>query len=233
MTKGYRKALNAPKLRRIHRKGIPWTVKSSPGPHSAEKSVPLKVALRDHMKITENGKEAERIIKEGKIKVDGKTVRDHKHPVGFMDVVTVDPSKSNYRANYDQHGKMRFTKINDKEAKHKLSRVERKNKVKGGKTQITLHDGKNIIEEDADTGDSVKITLPDQEVEKIVKLKEGNKGYIISGRHAGEILEITGIMQGTRKRPTLIELGDIKTQKKNVFPIGEKNPEVEIGEEND
>jgi len=222
-----KKRLGAPKTRKIDKKSNTWTVKASPGPHQSQESVPIKTALRDHLKITEDGKEAERIVKEGKIQVDKKTVRDPKHPIGFMDVVTIDPTGKHYRANYNEKGKIEFTEIQDEEeSKHKLGRVNKKQKIKGGKTQITLHDGKNLINEEVKTGDTVKINLPEKEVEKIIKLEEGNQAYITSGKHAGEIQEITGKTPGTSSRPTLIKLENIETQKDNIFPIGEKEPEI-------
>lgn len=234
MTKGFRKKLNAPRVRNIQRKGLKWTVKAAPGPHPAEESVPLKVALRDTLKAVKTGKEAERIIKEGKVQIDKKNIKNPKYPVGFMDVLTISNEEKgyikNYRTLYDHKGRIEFKEIDEKDAKHKLGRVKTKNKIKEGKTQITLHDGKTVIEEKSNPGDTVKITLPNKKVEKRIKLTKGNLAYIISGKHAGETLKITGITPGTMKRDSLIELGDIKTQKRNVFAIGEKKPEIKIGE---
>jgi len=234
MTKGFRKKLNAPRVRNIQRKGTKWTVKAAPGPHPAEESVPLKVGLRDILKVVKTGKEAEKIIKEGKILVDNKTIKEPKHPVGFMDVLTItNPQKkyqTDYRALYDLKGRIEFKEIDKKDAKHKLGKVKNKNKIKNGKTQITLHDGKTLIEEKANKGDTVKITLPEKKVEKIIELKKNNLAYIVSGKHAGETLKITGITPGAMKREALVELGEIKTQKRNVFVVGEKTPEIKIGE---
>lgn len=227
---GHKKRLNAPKTRKVKKKGEKWITKSSAGPHPAQKSVPLKTVIRNHLELTEYGKEAERIIKGGKIEVDGRKIKKSNYPVGFMDVMTIKPTDEHYRAGYSKKGKMEFIPIEEDEAKYKLGRVKKKTKKKGGKTQITLHDGKNLIKEDVDIGDSVKITLPDGEIEKTIKMEKGNKGYIISGKHAGEILEITKVMSGTRQREPLVELGDITTQKTNVFPIGEKESELKIGE---
>lgn len=232
MTKKHIKRLSSPKTRKIQKKKKKWTVKASPGPHSSEKSVPLKVALRDHLKLSRYGKEAETVINEGRIKIDGKKVKKQNHPVGFMDIITITPTGDNYRAGYDEKGRISFIPISEEQAKYKLGKVREKRKIKNGKTQITLHDGKNLIKEDTSRGDSVKITLPDQEIQKTIEMEKGNQAYIISGKHAGEILEITEVIPGTSQRDPLIELGEITTQKRNVFPIGEKEPELEIGEEN-
>lgn len=233
MATGFKKKLNTPKTRKVKRKKDEWTVKAAPGPHPGEKSVPLKVALRDHLKLVEYGEEAEKIIKKGKIEIDGETVTDGKYPIGFMDVLTIEPTEQHYRAGYDEKGRMEFKEINKEEADHKLGQVKRKQKTRNGKTQTTLHDGKNLLDIDADVGDSLKITLPDKEIEKKIKLKEGNQAYITSGKHAGEILEITEILPGTSQRRSLVTLGEITTPKENVFPIGKNKPEIKIGGKND
>jgi hypothetical protein len=43
--------------------------------------------LRDILKYATTGKEAKMIVKQGKVKVDGKTRFDERFPVGLMDVV--------------------------------------------------------------------------------------------------------------------------------------------------
>jgi len=221
-----RKRLNAPKTLKINKKANTWTVKPSPGTHKLEEAVPLKTALRDHLKVVENGKEAEKIIKEGKIEIDKNTVKNPKHAVGFMDVLTIKPSEKDYRATYNERGKIEFIEINEKEAKYKLGRVKRRQKIKGGETQITLHDGRNLINDEAKTGDTVKIKIPENKLEKIIELKKGNQAYIKRGKHAGEIQKITGKMPGTKSRPALIKLENIETQERNVFPIGKDKPEI-------
>ena len=57
--------------------------------------------------------------------------------------------------------------LSAEEAAWKICRIEGKTTIKGGKTQLNLHDGRNIIVEDAQaysTGDSLKLGLPEQNV---------------------------------------------------------------------
>ena len=43
------KRLAAPRTVRLHRKEKTWTIKSSPGPHLLDKSIPLGLIIRDYL----------------------------------------------------------------------------------------------------------------------------------------------------------------------------------------
>ena len=77
----------------------------------------------------------------------------------------------------------------------KVCRIEGKSTIKGGKTQVHLHDGRNIIVDDASehkTGDSLKISLPEQEVlEHMESLGEGTRCMLIGGVHVGKLADVT------------------------------------------
>lgn len=61
----------------------------STGPHKMWECIPLSVLLRQRLKYALSGQEVKKICndKELNIKVDGKARRDHKYPLGLMDVV--------------------------------------------------------------------------------------------------------------------------------------------------
>ena len=60
-----------------------------------------------------------------------------------MDVLTV--NDINYRCVLDTNGKLRYREITKKSAETKICRVTGKTTIKGGITQLHLHDGRNII----------------------------------------------------------------------------------------
>ena len=125
--------------------------------------MPLNIIIRDVIGLAKTTREVKRILHLGLVKVDGRVVKDTRRGVGLMDVLTL--GEENFRCVLDTNGRLRYRTISADEAGWKVCRIEGKSTVKGGKTQIHLHDGRNILVDDASehkTGDSVKISLPEQ-----------------------------------------------------------------------
>ena len=74
-------------------------IKQSQGPHKIREWIPLNLLLRTKLGLTRNETEAKLLlkVKEGILSIDGKVRRDHKYPVGIMDIVTVNKTGFNYR----------------------------------------------------------------------------------------------------------------------------------------
>ncbi len=230
------KRLAAPKTWKISRKSAKWIIKPVPGPHSAEMSIPLGVLLRDILGLAKTAREAKYILKNGKVKVDGKVRKSLKFPVGFMDVVSIPTLDKYYRMIYDKLGRLTPLEISRNEASKKLVKVIKKTAVKGGKIQLNLHDDRNILTDNGDikTGDSLVISVPNQSVGDILKMKEGNIAYVTGGQHIGELAQIVKIVPGTITRPPqiLLKRGDEEflTKKDYVFVVGGENPVLKIGD---
>ena len=141
---GHMKRKPAPKLWPIHRKEAVWTVMPKPGPHSLSSSLPLALIVRDMLGYAKTAKEAKKIISHGKIKVNGKVRLDERFLVGFMDIVSIPEIKKYYRVLPSKKGFLLKT-INSDQAKFKLSRIEDKTVVKGGKVSLDLDDGSNVL----------------------------------------------------------------------------------------
>ena len=72
-----------------------------------------------------------------------------------------------------------------------------------GQTQLNLHDGRNILIKDPNkynTGDTLKLSLPDQKVLDHISFEEGATAYLIGGSHVGEL---SHIKQHVVKRSTM------------------------------
>lgn len=80
----------------------------------------LKYALsrQDSLKICKD--------KEGMIKVDGKVRRNHRFPLGQMDVVSIDKTNEHFRILLDIKGRFQPHRIDAKEASFKLCKVVKK-----------------------------------------------------------------------------------------------------------
>ncbi len=230
------KRIAAPKSWKIKRKRRfgAWITKPSPGPHPQERSIPLRVLVRDYLGLARNAREADFIIKKGEILVDGKARKDPKFPVGLFDVVEIPKIEKVYRIVLDEKGRLIPKEISEAEKGYKIVRVERKVTVKGGLTQLGTHDGRSFLlkETDLKPGDVLKIEVPSQNIVESYKLVPGNLVYILSGRHAGTIGTIKEIEKGDLLRPTLVKVeveGEtIETAKKNVFVVGKNAPAITL-----
>jgi len=163
------KRLNAPRVQRLHRKERKWTVKASPGPHPLENAIPLSMIIRDYLKLCDTQREAKRLVATGEILVDGIKRKNYKFPCGLMDVISITKLKKDYRILFDQKGKLTLVPIQSKDAEWKLCRIENKTIIKGNRTQLNLHDGRNklIKKDEYDTGDVLKISFKDRVFHRI------------------------------------------------------------------
>lgn len=229
------KRIAAPRALSLPRKEKKWVFKPSAGPHPVGRSIPLAVLVRDYMRLCETGREARRIIGAGDVLVDGLARKDHKFPVGLMDVVTVPKTKQAFRILLDHHARLVPVAIPAEEARWKLARVENKTTVKAGKTQINLHDGRNLLlaKDQYKTGDVLKIEVPTQKVLGTHKLAPGSLGLVVGGAHAGEVAPIKGVEIKKGPYPNMVVLSgagdaEIRTIKDYVFPVGEKTAEIKL-----
>ncbi|MEM5793893.1 MAG: 30S ribosomal protein S4e [Candidatus Aenigmatarchaeota archaeon] len=213
------KRLLAPEFWKQPKKVFKFTVSPRPGPHKKFECIPLLIIVRDLLKLAETGKEAKRIIKKGEILVDGKKRKDHAYPVGLMDVVSVPKIKKHFRVLPGEKG-LEIVEISEEEANQKICRINDKTAIKGGKIQLNLHDGRNIlIEKEKDeykTGDSVLIEIPSQKIIKHIRLKPGSVGIILKGQNSGKKARVEEI----------IERRSLKESRKIVCSLEEKKVEI-------
>lgn len=226
------KRLAAPKAWPIERKKFKYTVTPLPGPHPKDLCIPLAIIIRDVLGYAENLKEAKKIIHSGKIKIDGKIVKEYRFPVGLFDVISIEEIDEYYRVLPYKKG-LKVEKIEKEEAKLKIVRVKKKTQVSKDKYQITFHDGKNILVSDNSIKpfDSLLIELPSLKILKHLKFEEGKIGLIIKGENAGNYGEIEKIHKGGFNRAWLVEIDigkKVITDRKNVFVVGEKEPLIKI-----
>ncbi len=231
----------APRFWPIHRKEDPWVVKPSAGPHSLENCLPLTLVLRDILGLAETRREAQTIIYQGKIIVNGKIAQKDDFPVGLMDIISIPEADKYYRLTPNHKG-LSLKPITKDEANFKLSRIDGKTTVTGG-VQLNLHDGTNLLVKVADrknpqediyeTFDVLKLTFPDQQVTERLPFKEGNLAIITGGKNIGvqgKIVEIEKA-EGKKRRSALVIVEDEKGARYQtildfVFSIGSAQPLV-------
>lgn len=232
------KRYKAPKTWPIHPKEETWTVKPSAGPHAIEDCLSLMVVVRDILKIADNSREAKRIINSGDIVINGRSKKDYKFPVGFMDIITIPKTNETYRVLLDNKRRLTLKPITNEETDVKLSKIVNKTTIKGGQTQLNLHDGRNLLtEEDYKVGDVLSLKMPEQEVQNVYKLEEGATVLVTGGKHTGEIGKISEIIINQSSNPNTVVIENSRkenflTLKEYAFVIGENEPSIELLEVN-
>ncbi len=236
------KRLNTPKFLQIKRKHGKFFVKTSPGPHGNRDCLPLLHVVRDLLKLADTHREAKKLIGLGHFKVDGKVIRDKNYPIGLMDIFSVEKSNKHYRILPDSHYGLILHEIPEDESLFKLCRVNQKTTIKGGHIQLNLHDGRNILikvknpqnpsEDVYKRMDILKISVPDQDIIKVLKFKTSNLAIIMSGKNIGQVGKITNIKKqfGPKASTVSIEHNGEHTETlyDYTFVIGEDSTEISL-----
>jgi small subunit ribosomal protein S4e len=217
------KRISAHPIRNISRKEFVWTVKSMPGSHTANTSIPLGLVVRDMLTLSRTMRETKHLLSKGIVQIDNAVRKEYQFPVGLFDVVSIPSTKKNYRLILDTKGRMTIHEINGP-ITAKPAKVLRKALAKGKKIQIQTHDGNTYrsVSDKIMVGDSVLIGSGSK-VETHLSLSKGSHVFITGGTHVGEVAQVQGIVSGTMKRDALVDLTEGKeafqTTKKNVMVI--------------
>ena len=201
------KRLNTPNLVSISKKDKVWISKPVPGTHPRNKSISLVVLLRDVLKLAGTSKEANALIKSGKILVDGRVVKENKFPIGYMDLISIPDINMIYFIDLDHKG--RFVAKRDDKRKNKLLRLKNRKTLAKDKYQLTFSDGRTLLSNEAyKTGDSLLLSMPDMKIVEHLPLKEGSNCRIIGGTRAGMYGKVKSIVSGSTNSRTKIEVED-------------------------
>lgn len=225
----------APRSWTIPRKGTKWVKRPAPGPHAQDESVPLLLVLRDLRHLAANAREARQLVVSGAVRVDGKVVKDLARGIGLLDTVSFgSPLNEHFRLLKDRRGKLMLVAIPAAEAAVKLGRVRFKHAVRGGKVEVTLHDGRNLLVPPTSpykVGDSLKLELPGQKVVGHLPLAPGQLAYVAGGSHVGEVARVERIEVLNSPQPNRVHFKEgFSTVKQYVFIIGDTAPQITLPE---
>ena len=220
----------------IHRKAGVWTTRTNSGPHTLSTSLPTTIILRDELKYAKSAREAKNILTNRKLLIDGKPRIKSTFPVGLMDVVHIPDTGEYFRILPNHGGKLKFQIISSDEASFKLYRITGKTSQRGGRTQLNLHDGSNIvisIERDQyKVNDVLKIKIPEKEIQDYIEFKEMQQVIITGGRSQGAIgtLINLGPEPGWKKTATIrtMDGDDIRTLAKYLFVVGSNESIIKL-----
>jgi len=227
--KKHLKRLNAPRHWMLDKLGGVFAPKPSPGPHKSRECLPLILILRNRLKYALNGSEANAILQQRFIKVDGKVRTDKTYPAGFMDVVDIDKTGEHFRLVYDSKGRFVLHRIQKEEAAYKLCKVKQMKLGDKGIPYVVTHDGRTIRYPDplVKELDSVVVDVESNKIKDFIKLDAGNVCMVTGGRNTGRV----GILQHREKHKGSFDICHMKdsagnefaTRLCNVFVIGKAN----------
>ncbi|MDD3110961.1 MAG: 30S ribosomal protein S4e [Methanofollis liminatans] len=228
------KRLTAPVSWHIAKKEEKFVTKTSPGPHSGA-AMPVAVWLRDKMGLAGNMKEVKRILNQRQVILNGKPVTDPKLGLGIFDIISIPKIGKHYRVLTDKKGRMVTIEIDAEAAKTRLCKIRNKSIVRGGKVQLNLLYGANLLADNTyHPKDSIVVTLEGENRFAIVDhfpFAIGNMAMVIGGKHSGKVGRISEIRVAAGSIPNRVILQDkdgetFETVEQYVFMIGRETPAV-------
>jgi len=191
----HQKRLSAPDSWPVSRKTETFTIKADAGPHGDD-GVPLTILLRDVLGYADSRKEVRYAVEHESVHINGEPARDDARPVGMFDILAFPERDEYYRVFPGEGGRLALTPIDADAAGSKLGKIVGKRQVEGGRTQLNLHDGMNLVLDDADdygVGDSLVVDNDDGGVVAHFPYEEGALVTAVGGSHAGEVGRIETI----------------------------------------
>jgi len=157
-------------------------------------------------------------------------------------VLSIVKTNKHYRILPDSHHGLILHEIPEAESTFKLCRITQKTTLKGGNIQLNLHDGRNIFisvkdpknpkEDIYKRMDVLKITIPEQEILKVLKFKEGNLAIIMSGKNIGQLGKVLTILKRFGPKASTVSIQHnsehTETLYDYTFIIGEGQSEINL-----
>ena len=229
------KRLNAPDSWHIAKKTTKFITKTAPGPHNAN-AMPIAVWLRDHMQLALNMKEVKQILGQNDVIINGRPCRDPKMGIGIFDIIGLPKIGKYYRILRDKNGRHVSIEIDADAAKTRLCKITGKTIITGGKVQLNMRDGANLLADNAyKTGDSIVLSLEPETRFKIIDhfpFAIGNVAMIIGGKHSGKVAKIVDIVPIPGSVPNKIVLEDEATKTRfdtiapYIYMVGRQTPAI-------
>ena len=234
------KRLVSPESWHIPKKVQKFVMKTAPGPHNAG-AMPVGVWLREHIGLAQNASEVRKILHQRDIIVNGRACKDPQMGLGVFDIVSIPKLEKHYRIQLDLRGNLVAVEIPAESAKTRLCKIRNKTTVKGGKVQLNLAFGANILVDNTyKAKDSIVVTLGTDGEDRFrivdhFPYAEGNMATIVGGKHSGKVGRIVEIIRTASSVPNRVILADdsagerFETIEEYVFMVGRSAiaPELE------
>ena len=218
--KNHLKRIATPKTWSIARKQNKFIVRPHSGGHSLKFSMALGVVLRDKLNLVRTLREGQKMLHAQEVFVDGKRKKDRRDMVGLFDVITIPALKKHFQIVLSKKGKLEVVELSEKDANTKKAKIVGKCIVSGGKLQLRLHDGKNVLYSGAaKVGDSVVFDFKDRKITAVLKKETGAEVFLTRGKHAGSKGTLAAI-EGELARYVSEDGQEVETATKYLFVLG-------------
>jgi len=233
------KRIVAPGSWSIERKVSTYSPATAPGPHNAG-ALPIAVWMRDHMSLARNMKEVKQILHDRQVLVNGRICTDPHIGIGVFDIISFPRIGKHYIMLLDKRGRFAASAVDAEAAKIRLSKIRNKTTLPGGKVQLNLLSGANLVADDSyRPKDSVILKLGVDgdsrfEITDHFPYAVGNVAMVVGGQHSGRVARIREVIpvQGSvPNRVSLEELstGDVfETIEPYIFMVGREEPSLGI-----
>ena len=169
----------------ILRKGTKYIASGKGNP---DNSVSVLIAVRDILKLANTAKEVKEMIKQKKLKVNNRIVRNDKEEVHLFNILEADKP---YRLSILPTNKFAFESVSLKDGK--LCKVVNKHLFKGNRIQLNLNDGTNLLsKEKISVGDSLYIDFSGK-ILKHIPIEKGKKALVFKGKYSGNKVSIESV----------------------------------------
>jgi small subunit ribosomal protein S4e len=227
------KRFMAPESWHITRKTNKFITKTAPGPHNAN-ALPVAVWLRDQMGYAINMKEIKQILHQHDVIINGRPCSDPKMGIGIFDIISMPKIGKYYRMLRDKNGRHKTVEIDAEAAKTRLAKIRNKTVVSGGKIQLNMRFGANVLADNSyKPKDSIVLSLEPESRYTIVDhfpFAIGNMAMIIGGKHSGKVARIVGITKISGSGPNRVSLEDEQTKERFetvetfIYMVGRETP---------
>jgi small subunit ribosomal protein S4e len=225
--KGHMKRLAAPRSWTIKRKSTTYIVRPRPSGHRMPHSLPVVVIVRDMLKFAKTANEVKFILQGDGLLINSRKTKDMKRAAGLMDCLEFPNIGKVYRIIFNRQGKLELAE--QKKGKEMIGSISGKTTLAGGKVQLNLLNGMNIIaaKDLYKTGDSL-IIGEHGEIKDHFKLEQGASVMLIGGKQIGSVGTVEELPEKTGDIIFKNKYGKFVTKRKFAFVIGRDEPVIDL-----
>lgn len=223
--KSHLNRIATPRTWNIDRKARYFIYRPKSSGHPALHGMALGTLFKEYLHLAETAQEVKKLLQQSPVLVDGRSRKDPRFQVGLFDILVLPALQKAFEINFDVKGRLQIQEIPLEKSKHKWVKVVGKTTHKSGKAQLHFHDGKNLLDGEAQIGDTLKLSLPELKITQRLPLQEGVSVFLIGGAHRGD----SGtVQQLQREGATYQRKGrTVETAKKYLLVLPQEHPLIQ------